>query len=233
MTFADKVIAFNSKLRFTNVLPDGIEIMNPFKSNPHINQIAAEFYKKFYDDNKMRHMILGINPGRFGAGVTGVPFTDSKRLTDMCGINSQGLQTHEPSSVFIYDVIGAFGGVKKFYSKFYINSVCPLGFTIKSNRLRTVNYNYYDSLDLMEACYKFIVKSIRSQIDFGINTDACFCMGTGKNFKFLEKLNAKEKFFDNVIPLEHPRYVIQYKLKSKKVYIDKYIDQLMFKMPAV
>ncbi len=141
-TFADKILAFNNKLEFKGKLPRNIRVMNPFKNTSQINLITSRFYKKYYNDNRSRHMILGINPGRFGAGVTGVPFTDTKRLFEKCGIKAVALQTHEPSSVFIYDVIDAYGGVKKFYSNFYINSVCPLGFTFRNGKAKEVNYNY-------------------------------------------------------------------------------------------
>jgi len=40
----------------------------------------------------------------------------------------------------------------------------------------------------------------------------------------LRKLNEKEKFFKNMIALEHPRFIMQYKAKSKDVYIKKYVD---------
>lgn len=225
-SFADKVLSFNNNLKYPGTLPAGISVMNPFIGNPKISLITSQFYKKFYNDNKKRHMILGINPGRFGAGVTGVPFTDTKRLLDKCAIIADGMQTHEPSSVFVYDVIEAYGGVKKFYSEFYISSVCPLGFTFKNERDKEVNYNYYDSKELMKSCRKFIINCIRSQLEFGIESDVCFCMGMGKNFEFLSSLNDEEKFFDEVIPLEHPRFVIQYKLRSKQLYISKYVDKL-------
>src|SRR5437870_2996448 len=102
-TFADKVIAFNKQVHFSGKLPPGIRIMNPFAEDESILEISSAFYKKFYDDSQPRHLILGINPGRFGAGVTGVPFTDSKRLRTECGIDYRGKETHEPSSVFIYE----------------------------------------------------------------------------------------------------------------------------------
>jgi len=129
-TFADKIIEFNHSLDFTGELPTGINLMNPFKGNSDILSVSSSFYKKFYNDNSPRHLILGINPGRFGAGVTGIPFTDTKRLTNECGIKYSGKETHEPSSVFVYEVIEAYGGINKFYNDFYINSISPLGFTI-------------------------------------------------------------------------------------------------------
>jgi hypothetical protein len=222
-SFADRVIEFNKQVHFDGKLPAGIRIMNPFQEDAAILPISSSFYKKFYDDDKVRHLILGINPGRFGGGVTGIPFTDTKRLKNECGIPYVGKDTHEPSSVFVYDVINAFGGVKAFYSKIYINSMSPLGFTSIGPNGKEINYNYYDSKELTDAVYDFIVDNIRTQIGLGVKTDVCFCFGTGKNEKFLRQLNEKEQFFDKIVALEHPRFVMQYKLKSKQVYIDKYL----------
>ena len=224
MTFADKVIQFNKQLDFSGSLPDGISIMNPFKENAQVNTLMEQFYKKFYDDDHKRHLILGINPGRFGAGVTGIPFTDSKRLRSVCGINYEGKETHEPSSVFVYDVIKAFGGAKEFYGHFYIHSICPLGFTATAKNGKEINYNYYDSKELTAAVYDFIVENIKKQVAFGVDTNTCFCFGTGKNEKFLRKLNDEKGFFKTIVALEHPRFIMQYKSRSKEVYIDKYIE---------
>ena len=170
MTFADKVIQFNKQLDFKGDLPPGISIMNPFKENPQVNILMEQFYKKFYNDDNKRHIILGINPGRFGGGVTGIPFTDSKRLKSVCDINYDGKETHEPSSVFVYDVIEAFGGAAKFYKHFYINSICPLGFTATGQNGKEINYNYYDSKALTAAVYDFIIENIKKQIALGIDT---------------------------------------------------------------
>ena len=224
-TFADKVIECNQTLDFNGKLPEGIRIMNPFQEDAKITPIFTSFYQKYYNDCNPRRFILGINPGRFGAGVTGVPFTDTKRLTDQCGITYSGKETHEPSSVFVYDVIEAYGGIHKFYRDFYINSVCPLGFTISDGMGKEKNYNYYDSKELTKAVSAFIVDSIKKQIEFGIQTDICYCFGTGKNEEFLRVINNEHGFFKKIIALEHPRYVMQYKSKSKQQYIDKYIKE--------
>jgi len=220
--FADRIIRFNRQLEFTDALPKGISIMNPFKDKI-VDQISSSFYKKYYSDNNERHLILGINPGRFGAGITGIPFTDPKRLIEKCALNFEGELKHEPSSAFIYEMIDAYGSIEEFYSKFHINSVCPLGFTSINNKGKEVNYNYYDSRALTEIMYQFIIQNIEKQISLGIITDTVFCFGTGKNENFLRKLNDEKKFFKNIIALEHPRYIMQYKSKSKQFYIDKYI----------
>jgi uracil DNA glycosylase superfamily protein len=223
-TFADKVIDFNKQLVFRGKLPGGISIMNPFRENKDTITISSAFYKKFYNDHEARHLILGINPGRFGAGITGVPFTDPKRLKSECEIPYPGKETHEPSSVFVYEMINALGGVKKFYKNFYVNSVCPLGFTAINAKGKEINHNYYDSKELTASVNDFIIQCIQKQIALGIETDICFCFGNGKNKKFILELNRKEKFFKKIIALEHPRYIMQYKAKTKQFYIDKYIS---------
>lgn len=222
-SFAQKVIHFNKHITFKDSLPTGISIMNPFQQDKNIMPLVTAFYTKYYNDNNPRRLILGINPGRFGGGITGIPFTDPKRLVSECSIPYSGKPAHEPSSVFIYKMINAFGGTEKFYSRFYISSICPLGFTSTSKKGTEVNYNYYDMPALTQAVKPFIIKTLRQQIGFGLYTDTCFCMGTGKNYKFLLHLNEEEHLFKNIIPLEHPRFIMQYKLKTLQSYINKYL----------
>src|SRR5574337_171958 len=168
MTFADRIIAFNRSLHFTGKLPKGIRIMNPFRENPEALKVSEIFYRKFCNDNRKRKFIMGINPGRFGAGLTGIPFTDPKRLKEKCGIEMSGPLAHEPSSVFIYTMIDAYGGVKKFYRDFFVNAICPLGFTSPGKK-GEVNYNYYDKPGLQKAVYPFILESLHAYLEFGID----------------------------------------------------------------
>jgi hypothetical protein len=223
--FADKIINFLIGLEYRGKLPGGIKIMNPYHDNPDIIPVISQFYHKYYNDENQRYLILGINPGRFGAGVTGIPFTDSKRLSEKCGLSIPGLKTFETSSSFIYEMIEAFGGVSEFYNEFFISAVCPLGFTSTGSKNTNVNYNYYDDRDLTESMMDFITENLIHQLDFGIKRDSCFCLGTGKNFKFLEKLNNELHLFGRIIPLEHPRFIMQYKSKQKLFYINKYLEE--------
>jgi hypothetical protein len=224
--FADKVISFFADLQFTGNLPAGVSIMNPFTGNGEITDIISEFYRKYYSDNRLRHMIIGINPGRSGAGTTGIPFTDTVRLKEKLGIVFRGPKTYEPSSVFIYEMIGKYGGPGKFYKDFLVTSVSPLGFTKTGPQGREINYNYYDSRELTEAIKMFAVDSLKKQLEFGIERDVCFCLGTGKNFRFIEKLNDEYKFFGRVEPLDHPRFIMQYRAKRKEAYLELYVKML-------
>jgi len=227
MTFADQIISFNESLNMTERLPEGIRVMNPFlETGSPVPGIVRDFYHKYYHDQRKRHLILAINPGRFGAGATGIPFTDTKRLAEICGISSEIGSTHEPSSVFVYDMIKAYGGCEKFYSHFYITSVCPLGFVRSNVRGKEVNFNYYDSKELENAVLPFIIRNLQFQIRFNINTDTCICWGKGKNHRFLEKINRKYRFFQKIEVLEHPRFIMQYRAKQKSAFVEKYLTVL-------
>ncbi len=224
LKFAEAAIQFFRELEYTGSLPEGISVMNPFRDDPGVIPLITRFYQGFYNDYNTRFMILGINPGRFGAGVTGIPFTDSKRLFD-AGLSKPDLKTHETSSVFIYEMIDAFGGVGKFYNKFFISAVSPLGFTKINNKGRQINYNYYDSRELTDAVSEFIVRCLKRQLKFGIERELCFCLGTGKNYEFLDNLNNKLNLFKRIVPLEHPRFIMQYRSQQKDIYIGKYLRE--------
>ena len=229
MTFADKIHDFNHALTIDrNLLPDSIRAMNPFRGEHKqvVKKITHQFYNKFYNDNFQRHCILGINPGRLGAGLTGVPFTDTKRMRAACHIEVTDIESHEPSSVFVYKVIEAYGKVEQFYRKFFISSVCPLGFVKENEKGKVVNFNYYDLRELQEAVTPFVVSSLHQQIDLGLHTDVCYCMGAGKNYKFLNNLNKTHHFFEHIVPLEHPRFIVQYRAKRMAEYVAKYIAAL-------
>lgn len=225
-TIADKIIAFNEQLHFTGALPPGFGVMNPFKENPETMVVMAQFYHKFYNDNKKRKFLIGINPSRHGAGLTGVPFTDTKRLDKVCGIKMESAYSHEPSSSFLYEVIQAYGGAKKFYSDIYINSPFPLAIIRRADNGNWLNANYYDDRKLFEAVKPFMVQSLKQHIKIGLNTEKAFVLGK-KNLDFLQKINGEEKLFGELICVEHPRYIQQYKSKDKAAYIDKYLLTLL------
>jgi len=225
MVLADRIVDFNRNLRFEGALPPGISLMNPYRENPAAAEVSAAFYRKYYSDNLLRRMILGINPGRFGGGITGIPFTDTKNLEKHCGLKMEGFTSHEISSVFVYEMIEQYGSPEKFYNHFYIGAICPLGFTVADRNGKEKNYNYYDSKELTETMLPFMVESLKRQIGFGFLTDACFCLGTGKNFDFLTNLNKEYHFFETIVPLEHPRFIMQYRLRRKQEYMERYIRE--------
>lgn len=220
-TFADHVITFNENLNYIGNLPEGFDVLNPYLENPETLMVMQKFYHKYYNDSSRRKFIIGINPSRHGAGVTGVPFTDTKRLESVCRIKMESAHTHEISSVFMYDMMESYGGADLFYKDIYINSPFPLAI-VRKTKNGWLNANYYDDKKLFEAVKDFMIESLNNHISLNLDTSEVFVLGK-KNADFISKLNKEAKLFDTMTVLEHPRYIQQYKLKEKQLYIDKYI----------
>jgi hypothetical protein len=222
---AEQIKLFNRSLNLEGSIPEGVSVLNPFQSDERVFEWSDAFYNHFYADSNKRKLILGINPGRLGAGQTGIPFTDTKRLYECLGIGASDNLIHESSSAFIYRMIEAYGGAEVFYQRFLISSICPLGFVME-RKGGAVNFNYYDSPELQKAVTPFIVQCMESQLSWPICRDEVFCLGTGKNKAFLEGLNEKHGWFKRVVSLEHPRFIMQYKSRFVDAYIEKYIEAL-------
>ena len=237
-SMADKLIGFYLSIKPPRNLPPGIEILFPQKDKQVI-ELVKKFFEKYYNDANPRNLMLGINPGRFGAGITGVNFTAPKQLKELCGIDHHLKASSELSAEFIYDMIAGYGGVNKFYQDWFIGAVCPLGFTASPNlpinrdRLSKggafgKNINYYDDKNLLKAVTPFIIDCINKQVAMGFDREKCICIGGEKNFKFLSSLNAEHKWFNQIIPLHHPRFILQYRRKQKDKYIHQYLSALQF-----
>jgi hypothetical protein len=216
--FSQQILTFLSSLQINTSLPRKVEVLNPYQ-NPVAFQLCKRFYTQYYDDSKQRRIILGINPGRFGGGLTGIPFTDPIKLKTICGIHNDLDKKAELSADFIYKMIAAYGGANDFYKSFYFSSVSPFGFTQDGK-----NLNYYDDKKLTERLIPFMLSCLHEQLKFGIDTSVAYCLGEGENYKFLSKLNEQHQFFDKIIPLAHPRFIMQYKRKSLNQYIDFYLN---------
>lgn len=219
-TGAEHLISFYKNLKPPKNLPANIEWLYPQK-DAAVMKIVEQFFHQYYSDAQTRTLLLGINPGRFGAGVTGVNFTAPKQLKQFCGIEHSFKNQSELSAEFIYEMIEAYGGVEKFYANSFIGSVCPLGF-IKNGK----NINYYDDKELLSVVNPFIEKSMKQLIDFNVNRNVCFCIGGEKNYKYLSALNEKHHWFETIKALPHPRFIMQYKRKQKQQYIEQYVQCL-------
>jgi hypothetical protein len=216
-TFGSRIFRFYTDLVPPRA-PRGIHVMNPY-ALARVREYVRAFLGKYFADNAERVLVLGINPGRFGAGVTGVTFTDPAALADICGIANDLPRRREPSSIFVYDFIDAFGGPRDFYRRFFLTAVCPLGFTRKG-----VNYNYYDDRRLQRAVIPFIVDAIGKQIAAGGRRDHAIVLGKGKNLRLVEDLNAQHGFFQEIHGLTHPRPIAQYGRRRYREYLNDYLE---------
>ncbi|MCB0527741.1 MAG: DUF4918 family protein [Lewinellaceae bacterium] len=221
MTFGERIIDFTRALQVPDTpLPPGFEWLFPYEQ-PQTMQALSDFYRKYYTDDRSRIFMFGINPGRFGAGVTGVPFTDPIRLEAECGIKNDFAKKPELSSGFVWMFINAYGGPDTFCRDFYITSISPLGFVREGK-----NINYYDDRGLQKAVEPFIIRNIRTQLELGARRETALCLGEGQNFAYFQKLNAVQGFFREIIPLPHPRWVMQYRRKRVDEFVGKYLEAM-------
>lgn len=164
---------------------------------------------------------MGINPGRFGAGATGINFTASRQLARDCGISHSLRDQSELSAEFIYEMIAAYGGPEIFFGDFYIGAVSPFGY-LKHG----INCNYYDSPALLRNVEPFIIDAMSHLMKSGLHKEVCICIGEGKNFLHLKNWNERFHWFREIIPLAHPRFILQYRRKRKDDYIRQYVQTL-------
>jgi hypothetical protein len=218
--FSDSVLQYYQQLVPPPNLPQEVEVMNPYLS-PAAWSLTQKFYTKYYQDQQKRTVLFGINPGRFGGGITGIPFTDPIQLSESCGIENRLEKRAELSSRFIYEMIHAYGSPRSFYQKYFISAVSPLGY-LKDG----INLNYYDIKGYKQLFEAYVCQQIEAQLDFGIDRQIAYSIGKGKNIAFLQYLNQKYQYFEKILPLPHPRWVMQYRLKRKEEFIREYIETL-------
>ncbi len=218
-TFADKAIKYFTGLKIPGKIPKNIGILNPYETE-EVKKAVKLFFHNYFVDNEKRIFVFGINPGRFGGGLTGISFTDPVALREECGIENELGDRMELSSKFIYEMINQYGGVKNFYSKIFISALYPLAI-IKDGK----NYNYYDSLKLYESLKIQIASAINEQLKFGADRRFAICLGK-KNAKYFKEINKEYNFFEEIRVLDHPRYIMQYRLKRINHYINQYISTI-------
>jgi hypothetical protein len=126
----------NFRSKFSKELEElNIGILSDFCNN---KEVIFEFYRRYVKPNKPKIVLCGINPGRFGAGETGIPFFDFNSLSKILpNINRNDI---EKSAEFIYSVIEHFG-VNDFFRQFYLTNISCIGFYSLKTK---ININYYE-----------------------------------------------------------------------------------------
>ena len=212
-----RAYAFYASLR-PPAVPRGVHVMNPYADAKILGYVRA-FLDRYFADHRERVLVLGINPGRFGAGITGITFTDPVALAEVCGIENDLPRRREPSSIFVYRLIEDMGGPETFYRAFFLTAVSPLGFTKHGK-----NLNYYDERALERSVTPFIIRTMERQLELGVRREHAIVFGRGQNYRYLERLNAEHGWFRALTPLDHPRSIVQYKRKQLDAYVTRYTD---------
>lgn len=227
--FSDRVLKFHDELKCLSVeVPQPFKLINPYngKNKNLVYQLTHSFYKKYYADNHQRRLILGSSPARRGTAITGIPFEPIEALQKKTNILNRSFHVNKSSSAFLDEIIEKYGGRVKFYKSFYLSFVCPLGLSKVNAKGHEVNCNYYENKKLEQSLIPFIIASLTKQIEFGIDTCVCYCIGSGKNYQILTDINKREHFFTKITPLEHPRFITQYHPQDKDMYLQKYLKAL-------
>lgn len=191
-----------------------IELLLPFKDK-ECQRVTRSFYDKYYNDQRPRQLWLGINPGRFGSGITGIAFSDPVLLEEHCGISNTWDKKKELSAEFIFEVIQAAGGPEIFYRKVYIDAISPIGYVLEG-----VNFNYYDKPEFFRKLKPQIESHLRSLHGRPLKAPLVI-IGKGKNENFFKQLESPFKEFTS---LPHPRWIMQYRRKDKVKWIDRYLS---------
>ena len=154
-----------SKLEFGGPVT---HVYNPlgYAKRPH------ELYLNRFGGGPKEVLFVGMNPGPFGMGQTGVPFGDVGFVRDWMGIEapvSRPPDEHPKRPVLGFDcerseVSGSrlwgwaqerFGTPEKFFSRFFVINYCPLIFMESTGRNRTPDKLRADErVALMSACDK-------------------------------------------------------------------------------
>jgi hypothetical protein len=121
----------------------------------------------------------------------------------------------------MYQVIDALGGPAAFYRRFFLTAASPLGF-LRGQR----NLNYYDDRRLARAVLPFIADSIRRHLAVGGRDDVAVVLGAAENARVLRALNAEHRFFERLVVLEHPRFIMQYRRPRLRAFVRKYVAAL-------
>ena len=220
-TLASRLPRFLAEFPSPLALPPGIEAQNPF-GEPAVQALAQRFADKFFADTRPRVALLGINPGRLGMGRTGVAFTDPVALGEICGITNE-LPRGRPelSTQFVYRVVEALGGPTEFYQHFFLSSIYPLVLLNQG-----LNYNYYDSPALLKALWPDLQRSLQQQVQqLHLRRDVAVSLGK-RNGEFLKKLNNELGLFEQIVVLDHPRYLMQYRRRELEAQVARYVAVL-------
>lgn len=219
-SFGNAIERFLCGLRLHVPLPEGITVLDPYR-DAEVRGVVHTMTSTYYTGTQPRLGVWGINPGRFGAGVTGLSFTDPWALEHQLGIATSLRGRRELSAEFISMVIDAYGGPHAYYHDVYMCALSPLGF-VKDG----VNINFYDDKDLQRDIVPFVLDSLRAQHAAGLVPDRCIVLGSGALRRFMERSIRPVMHYAEVGYLDHPRYIMQYKRSQTSSYVREYVDTI-------
>jgi len=174
----------------TQLLKGGdISVLREFEKNISISNRFATMY---CSSNNPSVVLCGINPGRLGAGKTGVPFLDFASLSKL--LSGIDRYDSERSAQFFFEIVEHFG-VETFYSTFHVTNISSVGFERAGS-----NINFYD---LPDQALNYVYGSFEKEIKAVLPTTIISLAGSVHN-------TVKQLFsgsaIDTSICLPHPNF---------------------------
>lgn len=204
---------YSEKLKSMN-----IGILSEFLDN---KKNIIEFHKKYVQLNSPKIVMCGINPGRNGAGITGIPFIDTNSLSKM--LPDIANPKTEKSAKFFFSIIEEFG-IDEFYSNIHVTNMSWFGF-YKLDNGTNVNYN-----SLPEEIQNFLIDKFVEEMNF-IKPDVIIPIGDIVNWELLYNLKKRDRINAEIAPrLYHPAY----RLVDRNTYIEtltQYLNKIKSAKP--
>ncbi|MHB1301481.1 MAG: uracil-DNA glycosylase family protein [Burkholderiales bacterium] len=169
------------------------------------------FWQRFYGEGIPRIMVCGINPGRFGAGKTGIPFLDFMSLSKLIpGIERQD---SEKSASFFFEVVRSFGA-ETFFHTFYVSNFSSVGYLRDGT-----NLNYHD---LPDVAREIVERNFLEEIET-IHPTHVISLGKEVHESVRNLLPAS---IDCSLRLPHPSWVATYRANETNQWVSRYREVL-------
>lgn len=182
-----------------------LRIPSDFISN---KENIEAFCKKYYTDSVPRVVICGINPGRYGACKTGIPFLDYQSLSKL--ITGIDRQDSERSADFFFQVIHQFG-VADFFNSFYVTNVSSVGYSSKGK-----NFNYNN---LPDSALEVVERNFLVEMEI-VQPTHVIAVGIVVQQTLHKRLSTR---VDCTICLPHPSWIAAYRSRETNKWLDYYL----------
>ena len=209
------------KEKYSEVLKsNNIGILSKFLDNK--NNII-EFHKRYVQPNSPKIVMCGINPGRRGAGITGIPFIDTNSLSEMLPDISN--PKSEKSAKFFFSIIKEFG-INEFSRNIHVTNMSWFGF-YSLDKGTNVNYNY-----LPIEIQNVLVDKFVEEMDF-VNPNVILPIGDTVKLELLNNLKVKNRISAEIgTRLYHPAYRLVERNSYIKV-LTEYLTKLKSTNPSM
>jgi uracil-DNA glycosylase len=169
------------------------------------------FWNTYYPEGPPRTVICGLNPGRFGAGQTGIPFMDFLSLSQLL----PGIQRldSERSAGFIFRVVQAYGA-EAFFQRFYVTNVASVGF-LRDGK----NLNYPA---LPEQALEIVERNFLAEMEI-VKPERIISLGREVHRTVLKLLGDRVEC-ESCLP--HPAWVATYRSASMGEWVGRYVAEI-------